>query len=429
MADKKKNPDQERKKEEERPARTFSIKPHLLSWAVFIPTLVTVFISLIAVVFPALIARTTSPFQADVFSPDVINPFQPGVLVAPLIIVNVIILLIGIAYFKRSKCQTKIRKVATFEATKKQALIGVVIILAVFAAVTAGTLAREETWADYANVKHRVETWNISQFGKTFEPHFRYLMLSISLWLGNIRAIPFVASGVLLLLTYFFTKNITGKRIAGLVSMALLLQSDIFVSYSTTASYDNFWILLYLFALYLIQKFWPPSPAPYLLSIFSKALTIAFLPMTFYFIARSSMPRKSKMYSLASYGIIAAIIAVGAVVYNTNLAGKPSSFDSSEFWQGFAAMAMQMRFDYVVVLFLLPLTVMLFFASRKGILHADTMMIFILAILLISPFLTGFTTQTNQPYRFVSLSLFFAIGTGILLSNKTRKQSELLSST
>ncbi|MDE1766176.1 MAG: hypothetical protein KGI27_07885 [Thaumarchaeota archaeon] len=430
MADKKKSPDQERKKEEgPRPARTFSIRLHLLSWAVFIPTLVTVLISLVAVVFPALIARTTSPFQSDVFSPNVVNPFQPGVLAAPLIIVNIIMLFIGIAYFKRSKCQTKIRKVATFEATKKQALIGVVIILAVFAAVTAGTLAKEETWADYTNVKHRVETWNISQFGKSFEPHFRYLLLSTSLGLGNIRAVPFVASGALLLLTYFFTKNITGRRIAGLVSMALLLQSDIFVSYSTTASYDNFWILLYLFALYLIQKFWPPSPAPYLLSIFSKALTIAFLPMTFYFIARSNIPKKSKVYSLASYGIIAVAIAAGAAAYNTGLAGKPSPFDSSEFWQGFAAMAMQMRFDYVVVLFLLPLTVMLFFASRRGILHADTMMIFILAILLISPFLTGFTTQTNQPYRFVSLSLFFAIGAGILLSNKTRMQSELSSST
>ncbi len=427
MADKKNkksNPQPEKKE-----PRTFSIKPHLLSWAVFVPTVVIVFISLIPVMFPALIARASSPFQSAAFAPNVVNPFEPGVLAVPLVVINVIILVIGIAYYKRSKCEARFRKIATFEVTKKQALIGVAVLLAVFVALTAGTLASEEQWEDYAHVKERVQSWNISQFGKSFEPHFRYLLLSVSLGLGNIRAIPFVTSGVLLVLTYFFTKNITGKRFAGLVSMALLLQSDIFVSYSTTASYDNFWIALYLFALYLIQKFWPPSPAPFFLSIFSKPLTIAFLPMTLYFIARSNIPKRSKMYSLASYGIIIIVIASAAVIYKTNFAGGGTTFDPSVFWQGFAAMEMQMRFDYIVVLFLLPLTVMLFFASRRGILHADTIMIFVLSILLIAPFLVGYTTQTNQPYRFVSLSLFFAIGVGVLLSGKTRKEPEQLSST
>jgi hypothetical protein len=43
--------------------------------------------------------------------------------------------------------------------------------------------------------------------------------------------------------------------------------------------------------------------------------------------------------------------------------------------------------------------------------------------------LSTFTDQTNQPYRFVSLAVFFAIGVGVLLSKKTRKPGELLSST
>jgi len=417
-----------KKASEPRPRRSFSPGKHLLSWAIFVPTVVVVFISLIAVVFPALITRTTSPFQAAVFSPNVVNPFQPGVLAAPLIIVNIIILVIGIAYYKKSKYGTLIRKISSLEITKKQALIGVVAILVIFCAITAGTLAKEETWGDYANVKARVQSWDISQFGKSFEPHFRYLLLWTSLHaFGNIRVLPLIVSVALLLQTYFFTKKITGKRIAGIASMILLLQSDIFVSYSTTASYENSWILLYLFSLYLIQRFWPPSPVPYLLSIFSKPLTVAFLPITFYFIARSGISKRSRFYSLASYGIVA--IAVAAAAYKTDLTGGTVPFDGSEFWQGFTAMAMQMRFDYIVILFLLPLIVMLFFASRRGVLHADSIMFFFLVILLTAPFLTGFTEQTNQPYRFVSLSVFFAIGAGILLSDKTRKeQSELSSS-
>ena len=97
----------------------------------------------------------------------------------------------------------------------------------------------------------------------------------------------------------------------------------------------------------------------------------------------------------------------------------------SQFWQGFSAMAIQLRFDYILVLFLLPLTVMLFFASRKGTLHADSIMIFILSILLAAPFLLALTTQTNQPYRFVSLSVFFAVGVGVLLSKRFIAKSEI----
>jgi hypothetical protein len=428
LADKKKVPGP--KKQEPSPKAGRSIRPHLLSWAVFVPTVVIVFINLIPVVFPALIARTTSSFQAAVLSPNVVNPFQPGVLAAPLILVNIIILAVGIAYYKKSKYEAYFKKIASFEISQKQALIGVIVILAVFAALTAGTLSTEETWGDYKDVKERVLSWDISQFGKTFEPHVKYLLLSTSLHaFGNIRVIPFIISIALLVQIYFFTKKITGKRFAGIVSMVLVLQSDIFVSYSTTSTYENSWILLYLFSLYMVLKFWPPSPIPYFLSIFSKSITLAFLPMSLYFIARSSLPKKSKIYSLATYGVIIIIIAA-AILYKADLIGggtKP--LDVFEFWQGFAAMAIQMRFDYIVVLFLLPLTVMLFFASRKGIQHADSIMIFILGILLISPFLTGFTRQTNEPYRFVSLLVFFAIGVGVLLSGKTRKQNELSSST
>jgi hypothetical protein len=183
-----------------------------------------------------------------------------------------------------------------------------------------------------------------------------------------------------------------------------------------------------LFGLFLVQKFWPPSPISFILSIFSKALTVSFLPMTLYFIARSTLPKRSKIISLVSYGIIILGIIIGVTVLKTSFIVGVTSFDTSQFWQGFSAMAIQMRFDYILVLFLLPVIVMLFFASRKGILHADSIMIFIFSVLLAAPFLLAFTDQTNQPYRFVSLSVFFAIGVGVLLS-KSMKQTEPVSST
>jgi len=400
----------------------------ILPWAVFIPTLVVVLISITSLVFPALLVRASSPFHSDVLGTEVIDPFTPGFLAAPLIGINLLVLGIGIAYYK-GKTRDLVNKITTFEISKKQAIIGVIIILVIFCAVTAGTLAKEETWQDYSAVKKRLATWSISDFGHSFEPHVKYLLLSASTHIfGNIRIIPFITSIALLLLTYFFTVNITQKKFAGIVSMTLVLQSDIFVSYSTTASYDNSWIILYLFSLYLVQKFWQPSPVSFLVSIFSKALTVAFLPMSLYFIARSSLPKRSKIYSLASYGVVIIILVAAFAVFRKILPGGDTGFNGVEFWQGFASMVMQLRFDYVILIFLLPVTVLLFFASRREILHADSILIMILGMLLTSPFLVAITNQTNQPYRFVSLTVFFAIGVGVLLSNRTRKQVGVSSS-
>ena len=398
----------------------------ILPWAVFIPTLVIVLISITSVIFPALVIRTTSPFHSDILETEVIDPFTPGFLAVPLVIANVLVLGVGVAYYKGIKIRDLVKKISSFEISKKQAAIGIIIILAIFCAVTAGTLAKEETWVDYKRIKERVQSWTISDFVHSFEPHVKYLLLSGSLHIfGNIRVIPFITSIAMLLLVYLFTANITQKKFAGIVSMAVLLQSDIFVSYSTTASYDNSWIVLYLFSLYMIQRFWQSSPVPYFVSIFSKALTVAFLPMSLYFIARSSLSKRTKVYSLASYGAIVIILAASFVIFKKILPGGDTGFNDVEFWQGFSAMAMQMRFDYVILIFLLPLTVMLFFASRRGILHADSIMIMILGMLLTSPFLVAITNQTNQPYRFVSLAVFFAVGVGILLSNRIRKQAEV----
>jgi len=401
----------------------------ILPWAVFIPTLVIVLISITSLVFPALLIRASSPFHSDILQTEVIDPLTPGFLAGPLIGINLLVIGIGIAYHRGTRVRDLIKKIASLEISKKQAVIGIIIILAIFCAVTAGTLAKEETWQDYADVKKRLATWSISDFTHSFEPHVKYLLLTASLHIfGNIRTIPFITSIALLLLVYFFTANITQKKFAGIVSMALVLQSDIFVSYSTTASYDNSWIILYLFSLYMIQKFWQPSPVSFIASIFSKALTVAFLPMSLYFIARSSLPKRSKIYSLASYGIVIIILASAYAVFRGIVPGGDTGFNDVEFWQGFASMVMQLRFDYVILIFLLPITVLLFIASRRGVLHADSMLIMILGVLLTSPFLVAITNQTNQPYRFVSLTVFFAIGVGVLLSNRIRKQGEVLSS-
>lgn len=398
------------------------VKTSKVSVAIFLATLVVVLISLTPVIFPALVVRTISPIEEDL-----INPWETGVWSGPLIAADLILLGICILYTQKKlpeKITNSIKFIFGFEVSKKVACIVIVILLGIYIGFSVGELATEEMWPDYNGVKQRVQNWNINQIGDNFEPDVRYFLLSGSVNLfGNIRVIPFIASIALLVLTYFITQEISKKRFAGLVAIVILLQSNVFLSYDTTATYENFWILFYLLSLYLIYKKWPLSPVSYILSIFSKALTSLFLPMTLFFIYRSETPRKTKIRTAISYGVMTAIGLALVAALGLNLVGTPVEFSNFGFWQGFTSMAYQLRFDVVVLIFLLPLTFGLFFASKKGILQADSIMVLIASILLTASFLTGFTMLTNQPYRFVPLVVFFAIGVGTILSKRVKEQA------
>ena len=111
-----------------------------------------------------------------------------------------------------------------------------------------------------------------------------------------------------------------------------------------------------------------------------------------------------------------ALVTIGSDVSLTGVTGKQEEFNVDDFWLGFTSFSYQLRFDGFVLLFILPLIVGLFIASRYKIQHADSIMVLIWGILFIYPLLTGFTELTNQPYRFVPLVVFFAIGVGVLLS-------------
>jgi predicted benzoate:H+ symporter BenE len=165
----------------------------------------------------------------------------------------------------------------------------------------------------------------------------------------------------------------------------------------------------------MAYKFWPLSPVAYLLSIPSKALTAAFLPMSIYFILRSNISKKQKMITA---GITIGIILAGGIAGTSTTQGTEEEFDAKEFQMGFTSFAYQLRSDGLVMLFMIPLVVGLFIVSRNGIKHGESMMVFISGMLLIAPILTGFTNQTNQPYRFVPLVVFFAMGVGVLLSKR-----------
>jgi hypothetical protein len=140
--------------------------------------------------------------------------------------------------------------------------------------------------------------------------------------------------------------------------------------------------------------------------------------MTMFFLYRADVPRKRKIATFVSYLVILVAGIIAITVFKVNLGQSTVAYFDLYFWQGFTSMAYQLRFDYIVLIFLLPVVIGLLLAARRGILHADSIMVLISGILLSAPLLTGFTTLTNQPYRYVPLVIFFAMGVGVILSKR-----------
>jgi len=405
---------------------------NLLFWIVFLFSASVILISLVSVVFPAIIISSEPqiPGVKDT-SPD---SFETGAWAGPLIAANIIVFVITILYFKNklpSGISKLFEKLFKFEVSKKVAFVIIAIILSAYVIGTVPELETEEKWEDFIPIEKRVrESIRDNRFTiedaingnlnyPTFEPHVKYSLLIISEKVfGNIKVIPFLASITLLLVTYFITKTIANKRFAGIIAMIVLIQSNLFLSYDTSATYSNFWILFYLLSLYFMYRFWPLSPIAYLLSIPSKALTIVFLPLSLYFILRADISKNKKIILVISTTVIILVGGLAAMSGNEGDISENEEFDDKEFWMGFTSFSYQLRFDGLIILFLLPLIVGLFIASKKGIKHADSLMILISGMLIIAPFLTAFTNQTNQPYRFIPLVVFFAMGVGVLLSKK-----------
>ncbi len=388
----------------------------LLSWIVFLATLFVVLIAITTLLFPALVIRSLGGVE-DYSG---INPFETGIWTFPLLITNFVLLGIGILYFKNKlpKQITKsIKFIFNFEVSAKMAFLVILILIGFYVVFTMTEVLTEDQWPDYNRVKFSLETWSITDFTKKFDLHVKYLLGNISLQVfGSYRVIPFMASIALLVLTYAITTEISKKRFAGLVSMVLVLQSGTFLTYDTSITYSNFWVLFYVLSLYLIYKKWPISPASFILSIFSKPFTAIFLPLTLFFIFVAKIPRQKKIFVGISY--VAMLIGVATAIEYLGISPGITSFDSHDFWLAFNAFSYQMRLDGIIVLFLLPLTVGLFLVSRRN-LQANSILVLIMGMILSQPILAGFTDQSSEPYRYMPLIIFFAMGVGTILKKRS----------
>ena len=394
----------------------------------FFATLSVVVFSLFAIIFPNFLLVTFSTYQTN------LEPFESSIWLVPIVSSNSVLLIIGFAYY-RKKLPLQIYKaiefVLNFEISKKTALIAGIIILVFYIGFSLPELAIDEEtqWSDMIRLQEALDIWpstdHEDQVVNEYNSRYvRMFLLDASLDIfQNVKILPFVASILLAVVTFFLTHQITQKRFAGIISMVILLQSQTFLHFDTIAVYDNFWVLFYVASLYVINRKWQYSSLLYLLSIFSKVFIAVFFLSSIYYICRASISRRKKLYAIASYVVsLIIILAVFSSINTSQGVYDIVDISPSEFFLAFSTLGMALRYDLVIVLSLLPLTLGLFFKFRKeNAKKADSILVLILTALLAGPLLSmvmSFQTVPVMPYRFLPLIVFVAVGIGVLLSKK-----------
>ena len=392
---------------------------------VFLFALILVGINLVSVVFPGLILHEFGNISTDKY-----NALEIGNNAILLIISNITIISLGFLYKtnKISIFSKYINKFRNFEISKKQSIITTVIILSVYIIMTSTELTIDEStqFDDFDILITGLENFPITDSGDMIidEQNSRFVRMTLlglsNDYLGNIKIIPFISSIMLVIAVGLLTFEISQRRLAGLISMLVLLQSYTFLEYDTIAVYETIWITLFLFSIYVVHKRWYASGILYLLSVFTKAFSTPFIILNIYYVLRNDDSRSTKIRTLISYGVII-LIMIGLFSFGNTIYDDIVSFDFNRFMNSLSDFSSQMRFDLFLLVMLLPTIIGLYFISKNGLIHAESMLFFIPTLLLLGP-LVSFATDfyVILPYRFVPLIAFFSISVGIVTFRKIK---------
>mgnify|MGYP001437309945 CR=1 FL=1 len=397
----------------------------IVTYSVFLITIGVVGLSIISMIFPALIISTTYEF------PHELEPFETSPWALPIVTSSVILFSIGYLHKKNSLpsiLSSGINFILNFEISKKTSIIIGIIILSIYIGLSVEELFLDEVnqWPDFLILKEALEIWPSTDHWSVYikEQNTRYvrmILLDFSQdFLQNIKLLPFIASISVVILTALVTIQISKKRFAGIISMIILLQSITFIDFDTIAVYENFWVLFFLLSIYSIQKkWWYASPTSFILSIFTKAYVVTYFWINIFFIYRADIPRRTKLYILASYG---AVLSITYAIFETGrsiIYDEIVRIDFNSFLDGFTGWGNSMQLDPLIVLCIVPLIVGLFKKSLNGIKQADSILILILGTILAGPLISLVTDfYFILPYRFIPFVIAIAIGIGVFFSKE-----------
>ena len=389
-------------------------------WTIFVIGFMIIILSISSAIFPGLLISIIGDGEF-------LEPFEMSLIGPVIIIVSIIVIsLVGLNRRLPKLFVEELEKIFSFDLSRKNSLIFLMIILAIYVSISANELSIYELnqYGDFLVVENALEIWPDGKSENIYVTeqltrHVRMALLVISDEIfDNIKIIPYIASILLLVTTYFLAVSFSKKNISGLLAVILVLQSSTFFTYDTIAVYENFWVLFYVLSIYLIFQKPKLSSISYFLSIFSKAITVLMLPITIIVTLLSEIPKKNKIFVVISHLAIL-LIAISIFQISDTVYGNVIDINMKDFMSGFTTLAFNLRFDVLLLVFILPISIGLFIKAKNGSREAISMMVFMGGIILVTPVLEMITNfYFVYPYRYVPLVIFFAVAASSLISRK-----------
>jgi len=398
----------------------------MISKVVFITCITVSLVSFVPMIFPFLIIESTIDIPHDD-----IELFELGNWGLTLIVSNITFISFFIL-FKLKKLPTSISKIihiiSTKDISRNISFLIISFLIFFYIIFSVDELSREEfELGDYDSVKRSLDQHELTDYLLNTESlsisttiRFTLLEASISIF-DNVRVLPFIASIALLFVTYAITLELTKKRISAIIALCILLQSNLFLIFDTTATYENFWTVFYFLSFYLIFKKSIGSHLSFILSMLSKPLSITFLPINLFAIFKKESSTFDKKILVLSYSAIIVLILI-AFMLNLIPSAQNLVFDEQKFVLGFNELSGALRFDGLILLLFFP-TLVILMTKKGGITkNVEIILVGILFMLISQPVLYYVTGITIMPYRYIPFLVFVSIGIGMIFASSKNNE-------
>ena len=402
--------------------KSIDIKHNVLILIISTIALITILLSLISVIFPALIISIIGDNEFLI-------AHEIGAMGIPLLVTNIVIFVLLALHFKHvlpNLIENKIRWILSHDLSQRNSFIFLTIILGIYISFTVNELSIYE-FTQYGDFGYVEDTLKIWPFGETDIPflqeqasrHVRMALFVASIEIfDNIKIIPYLASILLLIVTYFLTIKFSQKNFSGLLAVILVIQSTTFRTYDTIAVYENFWVLFYVLSIYFIFKKPSVSSVFFLSSIFSKSIISLMLPISIIITVLSDISKNKKIFVILTH---ITVLVISFIIFQVSDSVYENAIDINpdKFWVGFTTLAFNLRFDILLLLLLLPVSVGLFLKVKNGDKNSVSLLLLLAGTIVSTSILEMLTNFAMvYPYRYMPLIVFFAISASSLLSRK-----------
>ena len=269
---------------------------------------------------------------------------------------------------------------------------------------------------DYDRRERDTYMWQYSDLWEKFaiRHSFTFLVLEVSSDVfGNNKVLPMVSSATFIVLVGMLGSRVTGTRLFGLVPAFLMLIDPLFLRYSTSVAYPNFWASLFMVGAILMFSKPVVSFGAWIVSCLFKILNFAYLPVL---VLLSDASRKWKIISFVA---MIGILVAGVYAYEKIEPGSGQfrQFKVGDFAYGLSMWSYDMRDDKVGLGMIFVSLFFMMVLNKYKVLNSRKMLLCILYFLVSPAIISAFTSFTIEPYRFLVMIGFVYVGFSLGLCN------------